>query len=574
MSASLDILYSSDIAPSTENFFGYAFQGRDLVIDAAGYDDFIAAGHEFIPDSDGCYLHVKPLSRREYLFQTDFHGYFPLFYYRHGKQWLVSPSFEVLAMAAKRRGLPLTLRHHQLQAWRSPLSLLQMPTSPRTPFDEICLLSYDEDIVAGPAGLSLRARNRVAPAGGYGAALSEMISNWGDRILTIVDGGMAICADLSGGVDSRAVFSVLYRTLHQSGRLDLLDGGRVFVNSSPRMVEDFEIAKSIAAKMGFPLNHPKRPRYVLAADADSFPTWKQYNLARYSPHLLPIATQDSQIMTFNGVGGEEHRPFYDDTGFGGFDEYLARYRNAFDDQRSFELWLADLQADIASPQPPHDQHINPAIRHYRRHRGRHHTAKQPVNELMAVILGSRAAYDCASFLDAAAVSANQLLFDVMFNCHDALPRMPYDAAEKSPSETNIANLTRVGALPTPVAGRLWSRRVAPSPPAEGATFKGRNLPMREAVEAALAQPEIGALLGPRLTRDARAQLDRMGSGNNLHHHGHLLHYVLLVDVVNRYRDSALNPRAAPPVRQSYAARLLRRGLRIAARAGTALQARR
>lgn len=161
----------------------------------------------------------------------------------------MSPSFEVLAKAAKRRGLPLTLRHHQLQAWRSPLSLLQMPTSPRTPFDEIAV--PDEDIVAGPAGLSLRARNCVAPAGGYGAALSEMISTWGDRILTIVDGGMAICADLSGGVDLRAVFSVLYRTLHQSGRLDLLDGGRVFVNSSPRMVEDFEIAKSIAAKMGF-----------------------------------------------------------------------------------------------------------------------------------------------------------------------------------------------------------------------------------------------------------------------------------------------------------------------------------
>lgn len=573
MSESLDILYAFDTAPKKEYFFGYAFQGRDLIIDAAGYDDFIAAGHEFIPDSDGCYLHVRPLSRQEYLFQTDFHGYFPLFYYRHGKHWLVSPSFEVLAKAANQRGLPLTLRHHQLQAWRSPLALLQMPTSPRTPFDEICLLPYDQEIVAGPSGLSLRARKRIAPTGGYGAALTQMISIWGDRILTITDGGMAICADLSGGLDSRAVFSVIHRTLQQSGRLDLLDTGRVFVNSASRMAEDFKVAQSIAAKMGFPLNNPKHPKYIRVPDAESFQTWRQYNLARYSPHLLPMATQASQIITFNGVGGEEHREFYDDTGVGGFDGYLARVRKNFDDQRSFELWLADVHADIANPQPPYDQHMTAAIRHYRRHRGRHHTSKQPVNEFMAVILGSRAAYDCVSFLDGAAVSANQLLFDVMFNCHETLAQMPYDAADKSPTATNIANLTRLGALPAPVAGRVWSHRVDPSP-TEGATFKGRNLPLREAVETALARPEVGAMLGPRLTSDARAQLDRMNAENNLHHYGHLLHYALLVETVTRYRSAEPQPVAARPARKSYAADLLHRGLRIAARAKAVLLARR
>lgn len=568
----LDVLYSSDIAPDTENFFGYAFQGRDLVIGAEGYGKFAAAGHAFIPDSDGCYLHVKPLPRGEYLFQTDFHGYFPLFYYRHGQKWLVSPSFETLARDASRRGLPLTLRHHQLQAWRSPLSMLQMSTSSRTPFDEICLLAYDQEIVAGPSGLSLRARKCVAPTGGYDAALSDLISTWGDRILTIAEGGMAICADLSGGVDSRTVFSVIHRALQQSGRLDLLENGRIFVNSSPRMAEDFEVAKSIAAELGFPLNHPKRPRYVLASDAESFPTWKNYNLARYSPHLLPIATQDSQIITFNGVGGEEHRPFYDDTGFGGFDEYLARYRNSFDDQRSFERWLADIQADLAAPQPPYDHRMNAAIRHYRRHRGRHHTAKQPVSEFMAVILGSRAAYDCVSFLDAEAVSANQLSFDVMFNCHEALARMPYDAPEKSPTETNIANLTRLDALPAPVAGRLWGRGTAPAP-SDDATFNGRNLALRAAVEQALADPGIDRLLGPRLARETRAQLDRMGAGNNLHHHGQLLHYVLLLEVVSQCRSAGAARPPAPPARKSYAARLLRRGLRIARRAGAALRRR-
>ena len=534
MPALLDILYSSDAAPAAPDFLGYAFQGNDLVIGAEGYADFIAASHEFLPDSDGCYLHVQPLAGGERLFSTDFHGYFPLFHYRAGTEWLISPSFEVLARAAHQRGLPLTLRRHQLQAWSSSAPLLQMPVSTHTPFDEIGLLSYDQEIIAGPSGLRLRQRRRSGPANGYASALAGLIATWGGRILTILEGGMAIRADLSGGVDSRTVLAVLYWTLQQSGRLDLLSSDSILINSHPGMTGDYEVASAIGRELGFPLNNPKRRTYVMASDDEAFTTWKQYNLARYSPHILPLTTLDSEIITFNGVGGEEHRPFYEKFGRGSLGQYITAYHEIFPDLPDFGRWMGDLHDDVDLPAPPYDHRMPAAIRHYRRHRGRHHTAKQPASEFMGVILGSRAAYDCVSFLELAAVEANQLLFDIMINCHEALARMPYDAPEKAPRPVNFANLTRLGTLAPPIAGRIWRRSVAlPAQP----TPRGRNLPLQVAVEAALSRPEVQELLGPPLADSTRAQLARLTPGNNLHQDGHLLHYVLLVDVVSRYRST-------------------------------------
>ena len=533
MPALLDIIYSSDASPAAPDFLGYAFQGSDLVISAEGYADFIAAGHDFLRDSDGCYLHVHPLASGERLFSTDFHGYFPLFYYRHDTHWLVSPSFEVLARAAHQRGLPLTLRDHQLQAWSSPAPLTQMPVSACTPFNEIDMLSYDQEIITGPSGLRLRQRRRNVSADSYADALAGLIATWGGRILTILDGGMAIRADLSGGVDSRTVLAVIYWTLQSAGRLDLLSSDSIFVNSHPGMIGDYEVASSISQKLGFPLNNPQRRPYVMASDDEAFATWKQYNLARYSPHILPLTTLDSAIVTFNGVGGEEHRPFYERFGRGSLGQYIAAYRATFPDMLAFGRWMGDLHEDIDLPVPPYDHRMPASIRHYRRHRSRHHTAKQPVNEFMGVILGSRVAYDCVSFLEPAAVQANQFLFDIMINCHETLARMPYDLPEKAPQPTNFAGLTRLHALEPPVSGRIWRR---PAVPAK-ATPKGRNLPLRAAVEAALCRREVRDLMGAALVDSARAQLDRLTPNNNLHQNGHLLHYALLVDVVSRYRSA-------------------------------------
>lgn len=536
MSAFLDIVFSSESAPVIPSFLGYAFQGTDLVIGPEGYADFIASGQEFMADCDGCYLHIQPDKVGNNVFSTDFHGYFPLFYYHSGVHWILSPSFELVAKEVHRRGLPLTLRNHQLLSWSSPAAILQMPTSARSPFDEIYLLSYDQEIVAGRHGLILRRKKRTLDSASYGEALAGMMATWGGRILTILDGGMAIRADLSGGVDSRAVMALLHWTLQKIGRLDLLHSESILINSHPGMIEDYEIARALGKEFNFPLNNAQRRKYVMATAEESFSTWKQYNLARYSPHILPLTTLDSNIITFNGVGGEEHRAFYDKFGRGPFGEYVASYLHIFKSLKTLGTWMGDLHSDIDLPVSSYDRKIPAAMRHYRRHRGRHHTAKQPVSEFMGVILASRASYECASFLDTSTLESNQLLFDIMINCNQRLACMPYDHADKAPGKVNFDNLTRIDDVRPDPAGRIWRR--LPLPHDDPVSSKERNIPLRAAVEAALGRPEVREMAGEAIVLKVQAQLAQLTPSNNLHQNGYLLHYILLVDVVSRYQTPA------------------------------------
>ncbi len=535
MSSMLDFFVSSASIPREPSFIGYAFQGTDLIIGPDGYAEYIASGRNFAEDCDGCYFIINPDAVGNVVFSTDFHGYFPLFYYSHGEHWIVSPSFEVIAREAHIRGLPLTFRQHQFTSWSSSLAPFQSPTSDRTPFDEIRLLSYDAELVVRQKDLSVRAKERTLKSNSYQEALSEMIATWGGRIMTILNGKMAIRADLSGGVDSRTVLSLLYWALDKEAALELFNSDCILINSNSAMLEDYGIATAIGDKFNITINNLNRRQYVKISDEEAFLTWKRYNISRYSPHILPMISQESDIITFNGVGGEDHRAFYEGFGRGPFGEYFAKLQPTFSDQNAFATWMGDLYDDVDLPNSVYDNAIPASFRHYRRHRSRHHTAKQPVSEFMGVILGGWHSYECARHLDVTKLEDNQLLFDIMINCNHDLAKMPYDQPYKAPQQKNFDNLTRVNiAAPAP-AGKIWrgvTNQSAPISP-----VKGRNIPLRKAVEEALIRPEVRRLIGEEVASKAKVQLSKLTPNNNLHANGHLFHYVLLADVVLRYRTS-------------------------------------
>lgn len=531
MTVTGSIFLSSDQNHKTGQFYGYCFQGSDLVIGPGGYQDFIGAGRNFEPDCDGCYAMVEADATGSVV-STDFHGYFPIFYYRFGKHWIVAHSFEIVAREAHSRGWALTMRQHQLLGWSSSAAMLLSSTSAHTPFDEVFLLSYDEEIRIENGLLMVRKKDRKPIFDSYDAALGHLLSSWGGRMMTILNAGMGIRLDLSGGVDSRTVFSVLLWTLKSTGRTDLLHSGDILVNSNPGMREDYEIAMTLSRKFGFPLNAPLRQKYVrIEADA-SFAIWKEYNLARYSPHILPLTTQDSDIFTFPGVGGEEHRNFYGYFSRGPLGEYVASYRNLFPDMTSFGAWMGDLHSDVDLPVSCYDINHPASVRHYRRHRGRHHTAKQPASEFMGVLLGSRASYECSSFFDLKALESNQLLFDIMLNCNETLAHMRYDKPSKAPQQVNLEHLTRLSdVIPLP-PGIVWRRQRQVD---DSVSSAGSNVRLKAEVETALSRPDVIEILGENGVAKVRAQLADLKPSNNLHQNGHMFHFALLTEVVCRYR---------------------------------------
>ena len=122
--------------------------------------------------------------------------------------------------------------------------------------------------------------------------------------------------------------------------------------------------------------------------------------------------------------------------------------------------------------------------------------------------------------------------------------MPYDRPEKAPLQINFDQLTKLPKIEPVQVGRVW-RKAAVSPAPIKA--QGRNIPLRVAVDAALKLPEVRALAGDATLQKLQQQLAKLTPTNNLHQEGHLLHYILLAEVVSKYRtDQHKTERATEP----------------------------
>lgn len=528
----LDILFTSYSESSPRGFWGYSFQETDFIIGQQGFDKFLDAGRSFSNEEDGCYLRIEAINSESTRFSTDFRGYFPLFYYSFDKEWIVSPSFELVVKEASRRGWPLTLREHQFIPWKSPWSLVQMLTSKRTAFNEVQALSYDEEIIVSTVGLTVRKRQISMINNNYKDALEDLIATWSARVMTLVGNGMTIRVDLTGGVDSRTVMAFILNLLERNKSHHLLNSDSFLVNSQTNKPEDYAVAKAISNTFKFPLNNPQRKKYSHVSAVDSFAAWKQYNLGRYSPHILPSPKQDSGIITFNGIGGEEHRPFYDSFGRGSFGFFLMIYRNLFLDEAQYGAWLADLLEDIDAPITLHDTLQSAATRHYRRHRSRHHTSKQPANEMMGVFLSSRLAFECAHHMESTALADNQFLFDIMISCSSDLALMPYDKPDKGPKKANFTNLTKIDNSKSKPLGQIW--RSAEKQDAKN-KCEDKNEILRQSVLEALSNPKVIEVIGEDQRNQAFQQVEMLKKDNNLHQSGHLLHFVMLSELIVNHK---------------------------------------
>lgn len=517
--------------PIDDTFRGYAFQGGDLIIGAAGHTDFSAAGHSFEDDVDGCYVHVRRMPDGRAKLSCDFRGYYPIFYYPSAGNWILSSSLERIAGAAHERGLPLSLRQHQFDAWKSNRALVLSLTSKRTVFDEIYCLSYDEEMYLGDC-IEVRKKQRLLKHHSYGDALRDMMSIWAARIDTITESEMSIRADLTGGVDSRTVMAFLMFALDRNDKRGLLNSRKIYVNSQRKKSEDYKIAQCIAGAFRFPLNNPDRESHIGISSEASFQSWKAFNLGRYSPHILPISDLDNPVIILNGVGGEEHRPFYSLFGHGSFDDYLASFLPLFSQKNLFEAWRDDIVGDLATPASVHDHGVAESIRHYRRHRGRHHAAKQPANNIMGTLLSNRAAYECVRHMPPADIARNQYLFDIMLNSNTELATMEYDNISKAPTLENFDNFTKIEDIDRFSGGRVW--RADRRSFSRDETVKPMNMLLKQAVLDALADPDVARLVGANLRQKTERQAQELTNNNNLHRNGHLLHLALLAETIVKY----------------------------------------
>lgn len=135
--------------------------------------------------------------------------------------------------------------------------------------------------------------------------LDTWFYKWIGTIRNLFSKTNAIQVDLTGGFDSRIVFSLFLRS-----NIDL---NKIFVYSkdTDRHKEDFEIASNIAKKYDFKLNNrPKQSFKSINNYEDSIALAYYTKLCYHKYYDFPLYVSEEPLYLFGGVGGESLRSYW------------------------------------------------------------------------------------------------------------------------------------------------------------------------------------------------------------------------------------------------------------------------
>jgi hypothetical protein len=475
------LLISSFHPSPTTRFEGYCFIGADYVAGARGAADYEATTSSLItPGHDGCYTVAV---QRSYGWElgTDSHGMGKLYAYQNGRVWAVASSLYALVEHLRAYGVALKPSRHNLRALSVRTGLMQQPLSRYSIIQGVTLLSTHERVQITTAGIH---KVKAAPPSetSYEEALAAYINTWRSRLMTIIeDDEFVLDADLSGGLDSRVVFSFL-----EAAGASALGHDRFKLVSNSKRTDDFAAARGVAEAYGFTLNTPSIPRRSAISPSNAINAWKETCLGTYLPLYLVNNDFEPRSIQAHGAGGENYRVFYPAEKGPGHLERFKKYFNAAE-LKSLQRQVNSELSRFAKNHPQTD----PYISHYRQFRNRMHFGHRPHRRPMYTPLNSGLldrVYDAPG-----ASEDRQVYFDIMENLTPGLKDLPFDKPMKAPSEANNANVTRVDLDTTLSRGRVFADPL-PEPVEDRAKSTAYKLWIEEAGNA-VQVPEVREFMG-------------------------------------------------------------------------------
>ncbi|WP_151718739.1 hypothetical protein [Gemmobacter serpentinus] len=477
-----------------EVFAGYYFHATDFISGPRGYAAFRKAGGPLPEAEDGCYVHGLRTDE-DLIFSADYCGYHKLFYIHRPGFWAVSNSLWQIAHAMRRAGLMPEPDLAQLAAVEAEGTIFPtgrgMFFAQMSTFDTVIqgvkLLPHRMRLRIGPSGARLEALPPRAPQGSYADALSRELGIWVARIATLAAQDRLLHADLTGGLDSRTVLSIL---LAGSG------GEGLFLNSATgaRQVRDLKVAQSLSARLSLPLNQPLPRKPPALGPGEAFEVWRDLCLGAYHPIYFPRHRVTNDVIHFGGCGGGNQRSVYDRsvwarlTGMGQLARFIpARMRNLRPAAQRAPFGAA-LRATIARLTEQEgagpDGGLDPLVLHYRAFRNRLHGGRTPQYLISFNPIASALFDDCAALAGPERITRAQLFYDILESLRPGLANLPFDKSRKSPTPAIIAGLTRVTPSPQPLGQVFAPRpkpggrpRKGPSPYAELAALYARARPL-------------------------------------------------------------------------------------------------
>ena len=468
---------------SQDHFFqGYAFVGADLVFGADGLRDFTrATSQELMSGEDGCYVQIHREGTR-FRVGTDHSGFKKVFYYWSPDFWVVSNSILAVTDALKANGITVTPRLSQLAAITVPRTFFQQPYSFQTIVTGVQILPLGHELMIGDEGVSIKPnRPRVLPDS-YATALAQFIDLWIARFETLVASKtVQLSADLTGGVDSRTVFTLIRAAQKRLG----LRRARFFCSGAGL---DFQVAKRVCTAVEERLHNDRPVNHHALSHAEAYETWRALDLGTYHPVYFPFTQPGLHAVRVGGNGGEIHRPFYNKT-----HSYadLASFFRAQGETIHPDLLRAEFAQDTQDwmhkvgqngankswgrvqwgrlrhvirgqrrPQEP-DQTLA-LIAHYREFRNRFHSGRVPQSRMGFHPISSGYLDDVSALAGTERLTSSQILFDIMHQLEPGVLSIPFDTPEKSPTDAHLTALTPIELGRNPAPGRIYGTSPDPT----------------------------------------------------------------------------------------------------------------
>ena len=312
MNLGLVFLFSSTTENPDRFFQGYLFHDADYVFGDKGFEAFCRArGVNRVAGEDGCYIQAEKTDDGFHRFSTDYHGFKKLFYFWDSGFWAVSNSLYQLALHIRRHGYAVEPDESQLAAMTTEGTFYPSGRgsffSQMTSFDTIIrgvrLVPADCVLWIGPAGVRLENVIHELPDSDYHYQLGHYIDKWIGRLRTLAsESSVPIFCDLTGGLDSRAVFGLLLKAIEGN---DAVRDKRIQIRCgmSRRARKDHAIANRICRHYGLSLNGRLRRSRRWLNGKTSYALWKDLCLGIYHPIYFPNTFPAGNIVHLGGGGG-------------------------------------------------------------------------------------------------------------------------------------------------------------------------------------------------------------------------------------------------------------------------------
>lgn len=430
-------LFSRSLNNPKEFFQGYCFHDSNYIYGREGYEKYKSeTGISIAGGEDGCYVLMKN-EGSSFQFSSDYYGYKKIFYYWQEDFWVVSNSVYLIAEHLKSNNIELKVNYSQLAYIgrdRKGFFFDQL-FSLNTFIENVKILPIGHELFISDECCRVVKNDNNLVFTTYEEGLSYFLGVWVSRIAGLLANDIHVRADLTGGLDSRAVFAIVKKAteLSDSNNIPAFNTGTTVNNKI-----DLEIATEITEFYGFPINKLKAPAISRFSAYESFESWKILCLGVYHPIYLPGAGPQYNLVSLSGGGAENHRPLYS---FNNAETFIKRHIHEIRPNWLNLNILNDFKFEIR--RISNSSSMEPMIQHYREYRNRIHTGRNSQYKTTFNPLGSKILDALSEIAGSDRIANGQINYDIMATLLPSILDIRFDNPTKSLTSAKERSLTKL-----------------------------------------------------------------------------------------------------------------------------------